>query len=50
MSLKSTDFFLKGTHQQFEWVLGQYQVRVYMCIVQSTNDKTSFILKIFRML
>ena len=26
MSLKSTDFFLKGTHEQFEWVLGQYQV------------------------
>ena len=25
MSLKSRDFFLKGTHKQFEFVLGKYQ-------------------------
>ena len=45
MSLKSTDFFLKGTHAQFDWVLGQYH-NALRAKAEAKNSKPENLLKL----
>ena len=45
MSLKSGDFFLRGTHKQFEFVFGKYQ-EALRAKAESKNSKPEIILKL----
>ena len=45
MSLKSRDFFLKGTHKQFEFVLGKYQ-EALRAKAEAMNSKPENLLKL----